>query len=331
MNMEECQSGRVLVVSVYYNRAYCVDESVQSLIDQTYRNTQIVLWDDASTDDTYRKLMEFKAANVLVRRSTQNQGLTKCLIQAIRESDSEFIAIHGSGDISLPERIEKQVLFLNANQHIGICGCSRRRSSEVYGSSTLKVNIPSGFADPMQSPVMHGEVMFRRRIYNAVGGYRPFFIFSQDYDLWLRMRDVGTQFGSVDQELYSSVSRRDGVTGNCIKLYFQSCYAGIAYQAHLERKQGRPDVVEQHGKHALLLFEPNRLYSRRMGGACLLAVFNDNLAMAKRAAYESLRGGIRIRILLTWGVLCLCGHCGVILIKRLWRFNTGTITLNRAS
>lgn len=321
----------VLFISVYYNRAYCVDESVLSMVNQTYKNVTALLWDDASTDDTYKKLLKYQSDKVLIRKSAQNQGLTKCLIQAIAESNAEFIAIHGSGDISAPERIEKQAQFLNENPEFGVCGCSITRRSEAFNAHSSRAYKPTGFVDPMQSPVMHGEVMFRRSLYNAVGGYRPFFVYSQDYDLWLRMREHGTRFGGLGDALYSCVSRRDGVTGDCIKCYFQACYAGIAFQAHLDRMRGGIDIVEQYGTNALLLLKPNKLYAGKMVGVCMLSIFNDNMTFAKRAARESLKTRIRLKVLVTWVLLCFTGNWGMQVVKKLYQARLGADASPRTS
>ena len=186
---------KVLFVSVFYNREHCVDESVNSMLDQSYDDLHIVLWDDASTDNTFAELLKFKSERVSVLRSSTNQGFTKALIEAINSNESDLIAIHGSGDISHPYRIVRQVEYLIAHSDCGVCGCHVSFTSESVNLSGVSKRNDSSFKDEMRPPLTHGEVMFRRSLYNQVGGYREFFRMSQDYDLWMRFRDQGVDFG----------------------------------------------------------------------------------------------------------------------------------------
>ncbi|MDZ7835005.1 MAG: glycosyltransferase family 2 protein [Alkalibacterium sp.] len=112
----------VSIVTVYYNRENQVKESIESLLNQTYQNIEIIAVDDGSTDNTYKLLSSYKDSRLKVIRHT-NSGFVKSIRKAIEHSNGDIIAVHGSGDISFLNRIEKQVSVLKNNSRIGVVSC----------------------------------------------------------------------------------------------------------------------------------------------------------------------------------------------------------------
>ncbi|MCH8540762.1 MAG: glycosyltransferase [Opitutales bacterium] len=256
---------KVTVVSVWYNRENYVEESIKSIILQTYQNLEIILWDDCSTDNTYKLLEAYKSEKVNIFRSKKNQGLTKCLIEAIGKANGNLIAIHGSGDISLPKRIEKQVdVFIK--READVVSCLTQRYSESLKKYFKSKDAQDGFPDPKYSPLTHGEVMFSREIYNLAGGYREFFEMSQDYDLWLRMRDEGACFIKVNEFLYQTFSRKEGVSGDYKKMFIQSHYAAMAYQCWIERNKNKSksDIVQYFPVSPWPFLKNNQVFKLRL-------------------------------------------------------------------
>lgn len=230
--------GKVCIVSVFYNRAEVVEESVNSLIAQTYRSRSIILVDDGSSDDTANRLLKYKNQKDVKIISHQNIGFVRSIIKAIESDDSEFIAIHGSGDISLPERIEQQVSLLQNDEKIGVVGCWRKTVDENNTDIKEYKIDKSLFSEPdflNTNPYSHGEVMYRREIYKKVSGYREEFKYSQDYDLWLRMSSVA-KFSIVENILYIKKTLRDGVSYNCNTSIQQRKFSLLAKQ--LTKSQG---------------------------------------------------------------------------------------------
>lgn len=281
-------SPKVTFISVYYNRGHLIDDSVPSMLGQTYGNVQYILWDDNSRDDTFDKLLKFEKYNVSVYRSEKNQGLTKSLIEAIEASTGDFIAIHGSGDVSTPDRIERQVLELCSNSNNAVCGCQVRFTSESLGVASVSKK-SFEFSNPMKSPATHGEVMFRRSYYNSVGGYRSFFQMSQDYDLWLRIRDAGGRFCGVDDVLYETISLRAGVSGSYKQRYVQSHYAQMAYSCWQFRQLNQGDLVDLYGANAWVFLGGGKILAKRMKGVCRLAIEAGDYRFTKQACARSLR------------------------------------------
>ncbi|EGQ9111195.1 glycosyltransferase [Vibrio alginolyticus] len=239
---EKERDGSVTIISVYYNREKSVDESVNSLINQKYNNYKIILVDDGSTDNTFNELKKFESENCIVY-TKENTGFVDSITRAIDSTNSEFIAIHGSGDISYDERIEKQVEVFRKYSQVGVVGAH----CEVYNEITKQVslfNIKSGLIPDCETELIknnfltQGEVMFRRSVYDDVGGYSSLYTFAQDYDLWLRMSKV-TEFYVIPNVIYRRISKPDGVSGNISKLVMQQ------YLASFARRNRSKDIYNQ--------------------------------------------------------------------------------------
>ena len=247
----QMKDSLVSVISCFYNRSEYVCRSVESLLSQTYKNIEILLVDDGSTDDTLDQLSSYKDSRIKLI-SHPNKGFVHALKDAISVSKGEIVAIHGSGDISLPERIEKQVNLLDKNSDVGVVGCYikdfslskeqwtivRKSIGENQLSQLIQHNIFS-----------HGEVMFRRDCYEQVGGYRDFFEFAQDRDLWLRLATV-TRFAIVQEVLYQREPINGSVTKVPSKAKMQACLSEFAIACAISRRDKGFDPLERHGNEA---------------------------------------------------------------------------------
>ncbi|UJP63383.1 glycosyltransferase family 2 protein [Mongoliitalea daihaiensis] len=250
----------VSIVSVFYNREDVVDFSVESLLKQTYENIEIILCDDGSSDNTYKKLKVYESLDDRVRVIHHpNIGFTNSILKAVDKAVGELIAIHGSGDYSYPERIQKQVNYLIENPSVGVVGCLFEREDLVLNR---KVVVERSKSDDVLNNicVSHGEVMFRKDVYSAAGGYRPFFHFSQDRDLWLRM-SLSCKLDFVPEVLYTAFTRNDGVTGNAYKRAIQLYFAEMAKQMYEMRKQIGWDFIDRFGNNAWVFMRK----SKRLG------------------------------------------------------------------
>lgn len=255
--MNQTHSNEVLdkplvsIISVFYNRAIYVKRSVDSLLKQTYSNVEIILVDDGSTDNTLDELASYQDPRIRLL-TDENKGLVRALRGAIASSQGELIAIHGSGDISLPERIEMQVDLLMKNPDVGVVGCYMRNFNMV--KNTWEVVCRTIAEDQLSqlinsNPFSHGEVMFRRRCYDQVGGYREFFEFAQDRDLWLRMATV-TRFGIVPKILYQREPVEGSVTKVPSKARKQAYLSEFAIACAMTRRDQGFDPLERDGHEA---------------------------------------------------------------------------------
>ncbi|WP_158967150.1 glycosyltransferase [Paraglaciecola sp. L3A3] len=282
----------VSIVSAYYNRQDWVDNTIESLINQTYSNIEIIIFDDASTDDTYEKLHAYaeKDKRIKLIRFAQNKGFVLGMIEAIAMCQGEYIAIQGSGDISFPERIAKQADILAANPKIGLVGSLRNvvnKSSldKLYAfknNSWVEGEAFSGDASKLilkKNLFSHGEVMFRKSVYDKCGGYREIFTFAQDRDLWIRMSKI-CQFHTIPEVLYERYFIEGAVSINPEKRLIQRLLSELAVQCG-ETETGNKDIVQKYGLQAPFFLKPSRRLSIDLSKMAIKWLNQNEIAAAK--------------------------------------------------
>ena len=129
---------RIAVVLPVYNGEKYLAAAMRSVLAQTFRDFEIVVVDDGSTDRTAEILAGFSDARLRLIRQSQNLGLVAALNTGIRESQSEFIARMDADDICHPRRFEKQVAYLETHPDVSVCGTWYR----TFGARRRSVRVP---------------------------------------------------------------------------------------------------------------------------------------------------------------------------------------------
>ena len=170
----------VSVIIPCYNAEKYLRESVESIINQSYPNLEIICIDDCSTDSTLAILEELASrdARVKVLHNSRNMKIASSLNRGLEYSTGEYIARMDADDIALPKRIEKQVDYLEKNKETDICGtwCEKIDSE---GKHIGKIIYPLLHDDLkvmllFNSCFAHPTVMFRRTVYQSVGEYKAY-------------------------------------------------------------------------------------------------------------------------------------------------------------
>ncbi|UZE35423.1 glycosyltransferase [Pseudomonas sp. B21-059] len=115
------QQPVVTVIIASYNHAPYIEQSILSVLNQTYSNIELLVVDDGSSDDSVERIRRLQALHGFDFRVQQNQGLTNTLNGAIARAKGSLIVPFGSDDIMLPERIATQVAYLDGKPEVGIC------------------------------------------------------------------------------------------------------------------------------------------------------------------------------------------------------------------
>ena len=186
-------AGHIPTVSVLmsvYNGEQFLGEAVESILDQTYRDFEFIVVNDGSTDKTRNILRSYNDRRiVLIHR--QHAGLPEALNHGLSMARGTYIARMDADDISLLERLAYQVQFLEENPYAGLVGCQYYEIN-YQGDIVQQCQLPTENEHLQKSlkagnQFVHGAVVFRKACIKAVGGYREFFRFAQDFDLWLRI------------------------------------------------------------------------------------------------------------------------------------------------
>jgi len=210
----------VSVITGYHNRKENLQQSIQSVLDQSYPNFEFIIFDDCSTDGTSEMIAAFSDPRLRVIRHEKNMGFTKGIIAAIAESNGEIIAIHGAGDVSFKDRIAKQVAYLQANPNVSLVGCQL----EDVSKEGKVIHTP--ITDTVKNHFTQGEVMYYKSHYYQIGGYNSIFKYGQFTNLKQELLKLGEP-GFVNEVLYQRIHFDNGVTKNPKKRVEQRIYITI--------------------------------------------------------------------------------------------------------
>ena len=190
----------VSVVMGVYNGAATLRESVQSVLSQDGVDFEFIIVDDGSTDASPAILEQLSRGDRRIRIIRQeNLGLTRALIRGCAEASGKYIARQDCDDLSLPGKLKKELQAIEGRPDAALVSCGTRfvgpNGELLYEISTAEGDATDGLLtlDPqrLRGPAGHGSTLFRRDLYERVGGYREQFYFAQDLDLWTRLVEHG--------------------------------------------------------------------------------------------------------------------------------------------
>lgn len=182
----------ISVVMTVYNDERFLDYSINSILEQTFLDFEFIIVNDGSTDKTKAILEKYALKDERIKIINQkNSGTTIAANYGIKISKGEYIARLDSDDYSYPYRLEYEKKILDENPCIGLVG----GGIEIIDMENNIIGERNIFAKNPKRVLKHrcifqqSDVMFRKSIFEMVGGYREKFKNAQDYDLWLRMSE----------------------------------------------------------------------------------------------------------------------------------------------
>jgi glycosyltransferase involved in cell wall biosynthesis len=204
----------VSVVMGVYNGDKHLREAVDSILAQTFADFEFIIINDGSTDGT-RAILESYRDPRIVLVNQENVGLTKSLNRGMALAKGSYIARQDADDVSMPDRLQTQIDFLNANPNIALVGSA----VQVIDGDGSHLAI---FRNPCDYPTIreklqqyncfwHGSVIFRRSCLAVLTGYTELFATAQDYDLWLRFAEK-YEIANLETPLYSYRFNPEAVT-----------------------------------------------------------------------------------------------------------------------
>ena len=236
---------KVSVIMSVYNGERHLRESVDSILNQTFKDFEFIIINDGSSDKTMDILKAYGDKRIILI-TQDNMGLTKSLNNGIAIAKGRYIARQDADDKSEIDRLEKQVNYMESNLSVGLLGTMfkiidengmfRRTSylpvdNEIIKERLVEIN-----------QFCHGSVMIRKVALEKVGTYRDYFKYAQDYDLWLRISE-SFHVSNLPEPLYCYRELMHAISSNHI--IKQSKYAGVAAKMAFQRREKGTDEIQE--------------------------------------------------------------------------------------
>ena len=218
MAEQRIEDGLISVIMSTYNRSSdYLRESMESILNQTYRNFEFIIIDDGSDNGTKELIESYRDPRIRLVINEKNIGLTRSLNKALDLCRGEFIARMDDDDIALPERFEKQFAYMRQHPDVIVCGTW---VDVIDGSGRLTGKVKHYLIEDMEAyriyllfgnhpNITHPSAMINRRLFleNHLR-YEPDYNLAEDYRLWLRCAAIGKC--AILQEVLLKYRRHSG-------------------------------------------------------------------------------------------------------------------------
>ncbi len=249
MRKDKSNKGHIVdVLCSVYNPKPTLLETVNSVLDQTFSDFRFVLIDDGTTSRDGLALIEHVSgldSRVTLVTQSVNVGLTQNLYEQVEKSNARYIARIDAGDVWLPDKLKKQILFMERNPDVVVLGTQclyLSKDRDVVGRSWFAECHDDilEFVHGRRGVFEHSSIVFRHFI-----NYRPEFKMAQDLDLYLRAIMLGNLHCLGDVLTHCEMNM-DGLTVQ--NRYLQRKYQNLAYKSYYSVLNGVdfPLVVKEN-------------------------------------------------------------------------------------
>jgi len=182
----------VTVLMAVYNGERYLREAIESILSQTFQDFEFLIINDGSTDRTREIVLSYADPRIRLVDNEGNLGQTRSLNRGLERAQGQFIARQDADDISEPERLARQVAFLEANPELALVGTW----ATMIDAQGVPIGAEEFPCDCTQirwcllffNPFVHGSVMLRKSaVPGQIGFYNEAITYAQDYELWSRI------------------------------------------------------------------------------------------------------------------------------------------------
>lgn len=200
---------KISILMPVYNWKIYISEAIESIINQTYTNWELIIIDDCSNDNTLDICKQYSKKNsqIKVFQNRNNIGVVKTRNKLLRltSKSSKYIAIIDADDIAMNQRLEKQINFLEKNNTYSIIWTNTIIIDEkwkiIWKRKYPKTHNQVKKTILKKDPIAQPSVMIRKSSIDKVGEYNEKFERCQDYELWFRFFDKGYKIGNLQENL----------------------------------------------------------------------------------------------------------------------------------
>lgn len=194
----------VSVIMPVFNSEEFVAEAIESILSQTFKAFEFIIIDDASTDTSWQIIKKYASEDKRIRayRNSRNLKTTKTLNRGLRLSKGKYVVRMDADDWSYPERIAKQVEYMNKHLEVGVSGGAVKICNKNLKTINTRL-YPLTDGDIRKKifrycPFAHPATIWRTKVVKGVGGYNENIPLTQDYELYFRIGRT-SNFGNLDE------------------------------------------------------------------------------------------------------------------------------------
>lgn len=194
----------VSVVIATYNMGKFLSESINSVLNQTYANIEVIVVDDGSTDGTNEVMKPYLGDSRIKYIIQDNTGQASAKNRGIRESQGEFVAFLDADDMWVPEKLALQIPVFAKSQNVGVVYARVSYIDEM--GSTIRIADNELFRGRVSSDLFirnfigFGTSVVKRECLTRLGGFKEHIRMGIDYELWLRL-STQYEFDYVERPL----------------------------------------------------------------------------------------------------------------------------------
>lgn len=234
-----------VIMSVYDGEKY-LDESILSILNQTFKDFEFIIINDCSTDNSLYIIKQYakKDKRIVLIENEENIGLTKSLNKGLKIAKGKYIARMDADDVALSERFNKQYDYLEKNKNVFLLGTSAMMIDED-GNRSIKITAITQEKKiysrlRKKNTIIHSSIMFRNDFELF---YRENFKYAQDYDLYLRVLSEGKIIKNILEVLLYYRVCKNSISFS--RMGTQIIYSMVANKYYLERsKYGKDSYYE---------------------------------------------------------------------------------------
>lgn len=239
----------ISVIMACYNCEATLEKAIDSILNQTYENWVMICCDDGSKDETLailRSYAERYPEKFVVLSNQENRKLPYSLNRCLDAVKTEFVARMDADDISLPERFEKEIVYLKSHPEIDMVGTAVTVTDGQEKIAAI-VNTPFPTKESMlkSNAFSHATIMTYKRVFDALGGYslEKYVERVEDVDLWCRFLAAGFKGANLSEELYVVCEDPD-------------TFKRRSFRARLNSARTRARGYRLMGFHGIICYKP---------------------------------------------------------------------------
>lgn len=220
----------VSIIMGIYNCADTLPDAIQSILDQTVPDWELIMCDDGSSDLTFQVAAGFETRypeKIILLQNKQNLGLNATLNRCLEVAQGKYIARMDGDDICAPDRFSEELRVLESERDISIVSTDMTFFDEsgTWGRISHP-EYPSSMDFLRGTPYCHAPCMVRKEAFDLVGGYSVDrkLLRVEDYHLWLKMHRAGCRGKNIHRALYSMRDDRNAYSRRKFRYRLNEAY-----------------------------------------------------------------------------------------------------------